>query len=244
MYKEVFTQSALAHRHVYRQKLLRKEVFTQRAFTHGSFHTEKFLHREVFTQRSFYRQKLFHTEAFTQRDLYTEKLSHAEALTHKSFHTEKSLHREAFTRRSFCTQKLLHREVFTQRRFYTKWKGEIGSNSLGKTLGRSFREQAFSTCSKEKIAVPWFHVTWSKKQKENSAPPPPAPHECADKCAMSVPERLELYGEARPKPPTLRRRAPKNIKNLSPCWGRTFWTESWSLISVSKSIIPPPNEGT
>ena len=72
----------------------------------------------------------------------------------------------------------------------------------------------------------------------NSAPP--APHEYADKCVTSVPERLELYGEARPKPPTLRRRAPKNTKNPSGGWGRTFWTESGSLISVSKSILPPP----
>ena len=72
----------------------------------------------------------------------------------------------------------------------------------------------------------------------NSAPP--APHEYADKCVTSVPERLELYGEARPKPPTLRRRAPKNTKNPSGGWGRAFWTESGSLISVSKSIIPPP----
>ena len=56
----------------------------------------------------------------------------------------------------------------------------------------------------------------------------------------SVPERLELYGEARPKPPTLRRRAPKNTKNPSGGWGKAFWTESGSLISVSKSILPPP----
>ena len=68
----------------------------------------------------------------------------------------------------------------------------------------------------------------------NSAPP--APHEYADKCVTSVPERLELYGEAHPKPPTLRRRAPKNIKNPSLCWGESFWTESGSL----KSIIPAP----
>ena len=71
----------------------------------------------------------------------------------------------------------------------------------------------------------------------NSAPP--APHEWLALRA-SVPERLELYGEARPKPPTLRRRAPKNTKNPSGGWGRAFWTESGSLISVSKSKIPPP----
>ena len=59
-------------------------------------------------------------------------------------------------------------------------------------------------------------------------------------CPTSVPERLELYGEARPKPPTLRRRAPKNAKNPSGGWGRAFWPESGSLISVSKSILPPP----
>ena len=53
-------------------------------------------------------------------------------------------------------------------------------------------------------------------------------------------ERLELYGEARPKPPTLRRRAPKNTKNPSGGWGRAFWLESGSLISVSKSKRPPP----
>ena len=62
-------------------------------------------------------------------------------------------------------------------------------------------------------------------------------------CPTSVPERLELYGEARPKPPTLRRRAPKNTKNPSGGWGRAFWTESGSLISVSKSIFPPPPFG-
>ena len=59
-------------------------------------------------------------------------------------------------------------------------------------------------------------------------------------CPTSVPERLELYGEARPKPPTLRRRAPKNTKNPSGGWGRAFWPESGSLISVSKSKRPPP----
>ena len=63
-------------------------------------------------------------------------------------------------------------------------------------------------------------------------------------CPTSVPERLELYGEARPKPPTLRRRAPKNTKNPSGGWGRAFWPESGSLISVSKRIIPPDFEGT
>ena len=59
-------------------------------------------------------------------------------------------------------------------------------------------------------------------------------------CPTSVPERLELYGEARPKPPTLRRRPPKNTKNPSGGWGRAFWPESGSLISVSKSKRPPP----
>ena len=59
-------------------------------------------------------------------------------------------------------------------------------------------------------------------------------------CPTSVPERLELYGEARPKPPTLRRRAPKNTKNPSGGWGKAFWLESGSLISVSKSKRPPP----
>ena len=59
-------------------------------------------------------------------------------------------------------------------------------------------------------------------------------------CPTSVPERLELYGEARPQPPTLRGRAPKNTKNPSGGWGKAFWTESGSLISVSKSILPPP----
>ena len=62
-------------------------------------------------------------------------------------------------------------------------------------------------------------------------------------CPTSVPERLELYGEARPKPPTLRRRAPKNTKNPSGGWGRAFWPESGSLISVSKSKRPPPFGG-
>ena len=86
-----------------------------------------------------------------------------------------------------------------------------------------------------------FHCTGvggRGRQPFNSAPP--APHEHADKCVTSVPERLELYGEARPKPPTLRRRAPKNTKNPSGGWGKAFWMESGSLISVSKSIIPPP----
>ena len=44
---------------------------------------------------------------------------------------------------------------------------------------------------------------------------------------------LELYGVARPTPPTLRPRAPENTKNLSLLLGRAFWTESGSLISVS-----------
>ena len=47
---------------------------------------------------------------------------------------------------------------------------------------------------------------------QNSAPPDP--HECADKCATSVPERLVLYGEARPRPPTLRPRPQKTPKIL------------------------------
>ena len=64
-------------------------------------------------------------------------------------------------------------------------------------------------------------------------------------CPTSVPERLELYGEARPKPLTLRRRAPKNTKNLSGRWGRAFWPGSGSLISVSKQNPAPPRlEGT
>jgi hypothetical protein len=94
--------------------------------------------------------KLSHTEVFTQRSLYPETLLHTGAFTHRSFCTEESLDREAFTHRSFYTQKLLHREVFKQRRFYTKWKVEIGSNSLGKTLRRNYREQAFPTCFKKK----------------------------------------------------------------------------------------------
>ena len=73
----------------------------------------------------------------------------------------------------------------------------------------------------------------------NSAPP--APHEYADKCVTSVPERLELYGEAHPKPPTLRRRAPKNIKNPSLCWGESFLDG----IRVAQEHNPgPPIEGT
>ena len=90
----------------------------------------------------------------------------------------------------------------------------------------------------------FFRCRRQGRQPLNSAPP--APHEYADKCVTSVPERLELYGEARPKPPTLRRRAPKNTKNPSGGWGRAFWRESGSLISVFKSIIPPPArlEGT
>ena len=85
---------------------------------------------------------------------------------------------------------------------------------------------------------PWPAVA---RKRLNSAPP--APHEYADKCVTSVPERLELYGEARPKPPTLQRRAPKNAKNPSGGWGRAFWPESGSLISVSKSKRPPPFGG-
>ena len=48
--------------------------------------------------------------------------------------------------------------------------------------------------------APWPAVA---RKRLNSAPP--APHEYADKCVTSVPERLELYGEARPQtadPPT------------------------------------------
>ena len=138
----MITQRAFKHRRVCTQKRLHREAFTQEllhtrafTFTHRSCYTQTLLHKEVFTQRALthgrvYRQKLLHKEVFTQR-----------ASTHGSFHTQKSL----------------HREVCTQRRFYTKWKGEIGSNSLGKTLRRSFREQAFLTCSKDKNAVPLFH---------------------------------------------------------------------------------------
>ena len=62
-------------------------------------------------------------------------------------------------------------------------------------------------------------------------------------CPTSVPERLELYGEVRPKRPTLRRRAPKNTKNRSGGWGKAFWPESRPLTSISKSILPPPPFG-
>ena len=51
---------------------------------------------------------------------------------------------------------------------------------------------------------------------------PPAPHEYADKCVTSVPERLKLYGEARPKPPTLRRRARKTPKILPSAGAKLF----------------------
>jgi hypothetical protein len=43
-----------------------------------------------------------------------------------------------------------------------RWKGEIGSNSLGKPLRRSFREQAFPTCSKKK---PLFHDSMNMFKK-------------------------------------------------------------------------------
>ena len=52
-----------------------------------------------------------------------------------------------------------------------------------------------------------------RRKPVNSAPP--APHEWADKCATSIPERLELYGEARPKPPTLRPRPEKHQKSFT-----------------------------
>ena len=50
----------------------------------------------------------------------------------------------------------------------------------------------------------------------------PAPHECAHKCATSVPERLELDGEARPKPPTPRPRTRKTPKILHSPGGKLF----------------------
>ena len=46
---------------------------------------------------------------------------------------------------------------------------------------------------------PFFRGRRQGRQPLNSAPP--APHEWLA-CPTSVPERLELYGEARPKPPT------------------------------------------
>ena len=61
-------------------------------------------------------------------------------------------------------------------------------------------------------------------------------------CPTSVPERLELYGEARPKPPTLRRRAPKNSKNPSGGWGESFLDGIWVAHKrlQEQNPAPPP----
>ena len=94
---------------------------------------------------SFYTQKLLYTHTFLHTEVFTQR-----ALTRGNFHTHTH---QFFLQRSHYTEKHLHREVFTQRRLYTKWKVEIGSNSLGNTLRRGLREQAFPTCSKKKQQI-------------------------------------------------------------------------------------------
>ena len=157
-----------------------------------------------------------------------------------------------FTHRNFYTQKLLHREVFAQRRLDMKSQVEIGSSSSGKTLGRSFRALTCSPKKpsiSNKVPVLFFFKK-RKEYISEAGPHPKAfqPPHCDEMegreirrsrrgasaqkfgsagsprvaCPTSVPERLELYGEARPKPPTLRRRAPKNTKNLSGGGGELF----------------------
>ena len=140
--EELLHTRAFTHRSCYTQTLFRTEsfntqarleteTFTQRSLYRESFYTRKLshtevLHREISTQRSFHTQKLLHTKAFTQKSLHREAL-HAEAFTHRSVYTEKSFHRGACTR----SGKLKNWQQFFR-----------------KTLRRSFREQAFPTCSK------------------------------------------------------------------------------------------------
>ena len=89
--------------------------------------------------------------------------------------------------------------------------------------------------------VSFFRGRRQGRQPLNSAPP--APHEWLALRASQSDQSSKV--RRAPKPPTLRRRAPKNTKNPSGGWGRAFWPESGSLISVSKSIPPPPRfEGT
>ena len=127
---------------------------------------------EVFTQRSLYLEKLLHTGAFAHRSFYTEKSLHREAFTRRSFETQKLSHRDVFTQRRSYTQKLLHTEAFTQRSLYTEvllheverwnWQQFLRKN----TLRRSFREQAFPSCSKKKPQFHDFMNMIKKKHKE------------------------------------------------------------------------------
>ena len=187
----------------------------------------KSLHRR-FTQRSFHTQKLLHKEVFTQSGFYIQKL----------------LHTKAFTQRSLCTEAPLH-EVTSW-----NWQQFFGKNPCHELFSKNIRNiflkqvpiQSFQahTAMKWRVEKSGGADEGRQPLKFGSAGSPRVA------CPTSVPERLELYGEARPKPPTLRRRAPKNTKNPSGGWGKAFWPESGSLISVSKSIIPPPPdfEGT
>ena len=83
-------------------------------------------------------------------------LSHREVFTQRSFYMQKLLHTEAFIQRSLYTEALLHKvETWNWQQFFRK------------NLRRSFREQAFPTCSKKK---PQFHdsmnTVCSNKHKE------------------------------------------------------------------------------
>ena len=177
-----------------------------------------------------------------------------ETFTHKSFYTEKSLHRGAFTRSNKLKLAAVLREkplagAFgnslapqKSRLFPTKF---LFHERFSKNIRNIFLKQVPSKSFQAHTAMKW------RVEKSGGADEGRQPLKFGSAgstrvaCPTSVPERLELYGEARPKPPTLRRRAPKNTKNPSGGWGRAFWTESGSLISVSKSILPPPRlEGT
>ena len=172
-----------------------------------------------------------------------------------------------FTHRNFYTQKLLHREVFAQRRLYTK---TLGSSSSEKPLAGAFGNSLAPQKSRLFPTKFLFHELFSKnirniflKQVPIQKLSSPYCDEMEGReirrsrrgasalkfgsagsprvaCPTSVPERLELYGEARPKPPTLRRRAPKKHQKSFRRVGESFWLESGSLISVSKTIFPPP----
>ena len=175
--------------------------------------------------------------------------------------TQKLLHTKAFTQRSLCTEAPLHEVTsWNWQQFFGKnpWQELSGTHLLPKKavyFQQSSYSMTFFQFSKnirniflkqvpvQKLSSPHCDEMEGREIRRSRRGASALKFGSAGStrvaCPTSVPERLELYGEARPKPPTLRRRAPKNTKNPSGGWGRAFWPESGLLISVSKSIPPP-----
>ena len=187
--REVFTQRALTRGSFHTQQFFHREIFTQaEAFTHRRIYTQKFLRSaagwravtllctDVATSAALPLSPFFRAAcciAFGSKAEYEvlvpELLWLIRFTGGVSHSASAACITQIFTQRSFYTQKLLDREVFTQRCFYTKWKVEIGSNSLGNTLRRCLREQAFPTCSKKKPQITTkfqFHDSMNMFKKE------------------------------------------------------------------------------